>query len=120
MDSNGGLDGRGTREPSWNRNGGPKSRLEAGTSIVAVHACGVRTDACIDVALATGGHVAVMPCCYNKNGPGPEGLGHALATDVHRTYRLEAAGYWVPSSLIPEVITPMNRVLVALSRHGGE
>lgn len=92
--------------------------LEPGTSIVAVHACGVRTDACLDVAQAVGGHVAVLPCCHTRACGGPEALhialGHRLASDVHRTYRLEAAGYSVTWSQIPQAITPMNRILVGL------
>ena len=40
-------------------------------------------------------------------------LGRALATDIHRTYRLEAAGYQVDWSAIPRAITPMNRIMVA-------
>ncbi|NCG20668.1 MAG: hypothetical protein GWP91_16790 [Rhodobacterales bacterium] len=93
------------------------THLEKGTSIVAVHACGDRTDRCLDVARSTGGHLAVMPCCYHKRVKGPDALfqalGEGLATDIHRTYRLEAAGYRVRWSRIPEVITPMNRVIIA-------
>jgi len=91
--------------------------LEKGSSIVAVHACGGRTDRCLDVAQSTGGHLAVMPCCHPKTGEGPtalfDALGEGLATDIHRTYRLEAAGYQVRWSRIPKVITPMNRILIA-------
>lgn len=93
------------------------THLEQGTSIVAVHACGDRTDRCLDVARFTGGNVAVMPCCYHKRGEAPqalmESLGEGLATDIHRTYQLEAAGYRVRWSQIPKVITPMNRILIA-------
>ena len=93
------------------------THLDAGTSVVAIHACGLRTDACIDVALEVGGAVAVMPCCYRKTSLGPEGLsialGGELAADVHRSYRLEAAGYRVQWRQVPSVITPMNRILVA-------
>ena len=92
------------------------SHLEPGTSVIAVHACGPRTDECLSVALACGGHVAVMPCCYRNKGEAPDALydalGGGLAADIHRTYRLEAAGYHVRWSHIPEVITPMNRVLI--------
>jgi len=93
------------------------TKLAPGTSCVAVHACGSATDRCIDVALATGGAVAVMGCCYNKirqrGAPAvAKALGLHLATDVHRTNRLHAAGYQVDWSSIPEAITPMNRVVV--------
>lgn len=95
--------------------------LEAGTAVVAVHACGVRTDRCIDAALATGGALAAMPCCYYRTASdAPRAIRGALgrrdATDVHRTYRLEAAGYEVDWSGIPMDITPMSRILVAVPR----
>lgn len=86
-------------------------------AMVAVHACGHRTDACLDLALERGAQVAVMPCCY---GPPREaspalmaGLGTELATDVARTYRLESAGYRVRWRSIPPEVTPMGRILVA-------
>ena len=90
--------------------------LDPGTSVVAVHACGPRTDRCLDVALACRGHVAVMPCCYPNKGDAPhafyQSLGGGLAADIHRTYRLEASGYTVRWSQIPSVITPMNRIVL--------
>ena len=92
--------------------------LPAGTSVVSTHACGVLTDRCLDLAIALGGAVAVMPCCYPKRtcrAPAAvqAALGHELAYDVDRTYHLEAAGYPVRWSAIPRIVTPMNRVLVA-------
>ena len=49
--------------------------------------------------------------------PGPAALGRALgvslATDVHRTYRLEEAGYTTRWSEVPKAITPMNRLILA-------
>jgi len=89
-----------------------------GTSVVAVHACGVRTDRCLEAGIATGGPIAVMPCCYAQTaGRAPpalrRALGRILATDVDRTYRLTAAGFQVGWSVIPHPITPMNRILVA-------
>ncbi len=96
--------------------------LEPDTSIIAVHACGVFTDRVIDAALAVGGNVAVMPCCYAQTAAAVpaalrEALGAELATDVHRTYRLEAAGYRVEWAKIPAAITPKNRILVGLVRN---
>jgi hypothetical protein len=92
--------------------------LPAGVAIVSAHACGVLTDQCLDLAIRHGGPVAVMPCCYpRRTCRAPHAvqtaLGHELAYDVDRTYRLEAAGYRVRWSAIPRIVTPMNRVLVA-------
>jgi hypothetical protein len=91
--------------------------LARGTSIVAVHACGTQTDACISTAIATGGAIAAMPCCYFQTArEAPKAvrdtLGAELSADIHRTYRLEAAGYAVDWSEIPRAITPMNRILI--------
>jgi hypothetical protein len=92
--------------------------LPSGTSSVAVHACGEATDACLSLAIAAGAPIAAMPCCYQNTGrAAPEGLRSALGvqttTDVHRTYRLESAGFSVDWSWIPAAVTPMNRILVA-------
>ena len=104
------------------RNADIKSALELpeNTSIVAVHACGGRTDACLDVALAKGRNVAVMPCCHAKSPyQGPETLrlklGIDLATDIDRTYRLRSAGYDVVWTSIPEEITAKPRVIVGVA-----
>ncbi|MEM6930744.1 MAG: methyltransferase [Myxococcota bacterium] len=92
--------------------------LPPGTRSVAVHACGEATDACLDRAITANGAIAVMPCCYQNAGrDAPAGLRDALgvqtATDVHRTYRLEQAGFAVDWSAIPSAVTPMNRILLA-------
>jgi hypothetical protein len=91
--------------------------LPEGTAVLGIHACGAATDAVIDVALGCGGPVGLLPCCHAKALlPGPATLGRALgvstATDIHRTYRLEAAGRRVRWSEIPAAITPMNRIIL--------
>ena len=91
--------------------------LEPQTSVIGIHACGTLTDRCIDNALATGGHVALMPCCYPDRGcEAPAALqlslGTRMAFDIDRTYRLQRADYYVRWDAIPEEITPMNRVLI--------
>jgi len=98
---------------------GALEHLTPSCAIVAVHACGVRTDRCIDLALRLESPVAVMPCCYAQTAKAAprcirRGLGGELATDVHRTYRLLEAGYTVDWSAVPRSITQKNRVLVAL------
>ncbi len=95
--------------------------LEPGTSIVGVHACGVRTDRCIETAIALSGPVALMPCCYHQTDRRvPSGLrgalGRSLSTDVHRSYTLENAGFDVSWTGIPAEITAMNRIIVATPR----
>ncbi len=92
--------------------------LPAGAALLGVHACGGATDAILDRALGVGGPVALLPCCHPARAlPGPPTLGRALgtplATDIHRTYRLDAAGYRTRWSEIPAAITPMNRVIAA-------
>lgn len=91
--------------------------LPAQAAVLGVHACGTATDRVIDHALQSGGPVALLPCCHAKaRQPGPATLGRALgvslATDIHRTYRLEEAGYTTRWSELPKAITPMNRLIL--------
>ncbi len=100
------------------------SHLSPGASLVAVHACGNLTDACLDIASQLNSRVAVMPCCYGPHKTrGPEVLqrmlGGLLAVDVGRTYKMEALGYDVDWQFIPRVITPMNRILICLPKGAG-
>ncbi len=93
--------------------------LRPGTSVIAVHACGLRTDRAMDLAIQAKGAFACLPCCRpHRNYPSPDvlkrELGGDLAVDVHRTYTLERAGYRVRWKTIPETITPMNRVLIGV------
>lgn len=93
------------------------THLAPETSVLAIHACGVRTDRAIEAAAQTNGHVAVVPCCYTRTARDApvalrEHLGAELTADIHRTYLLEARGYRVSWTAIPEAITPMNRVLI--------
>lgn len=92
--------------------------LPQGAGVVAVHACGARTDWSIDVAQELGGPLAVMPCCYAHqvyNGPETlkRHLGVTLCVDIQRTSELEAANYMVDWQEIPPEITPKNRIISA-------
>ena len=67
--------------------------------------------------MAVRGNVAVMPCCYFKTARrAPKALQKALAadlaTDIDRTYRLEAAGYQVDWSAVPPAITACHRIII--------
>jgi len=90
--------------------------IEPGISIVSAHACGVLSDLCIDIAIKSGGAMAILPCCYPKSAcSAPLSLqtqfGLEAAFDIDRTYRLESAGYRVRWGSIPIEITPMNRII---------
>ena len=90
-------------------------------SVVSAHACGVLSDMCIDLAIETGGPLAVLPCCYPRAAcSAPLALQTALglktAFDVDRTYRLKNAGYRVRWTAIPAMISPMNRVICAIPK----
>lgn len=92
--------------------------LDADTGLIAVHACGSRTDRCLDLAIKNNCAIVAMPCCYTGTGKDEplalrKSLGVRTATDVGRTYRLRDAGYLVDWEEIPEAITPMNRVIIA-------
>lgn len=91
--------------------------VEPGTALLGVHACGARTDQCIEHAISLKSTVALLPCCRrHRLHPSPDCLknvlGADIAIDVDRTYRLHAAGYHVRWDHISPRITEMNRVLV--------
>ncbi len=95
--------------------------IEPDIAVVSAHACGVLSDLCIDVAIKTGGPIAILPCCYPRSAcVAPLALqtqfGIEAAFDIDRTYRLEAAGYRVRWGSIPQEITPMNRILYGSHR----
>lgn len=91
--------------------------LTAEDLVVSVHACGELTDRVIALAIAARARLAVLPCCHDlEGGAGGElrgWLDGALAMDVARAARLQAAGYRVVTQLIPAEITPKNRLLLA-------
>lgn len=96
-------------------------RIEPGCAIVSAHACGSLSDLCLDIAIRSGGPVAILPCCYPRSAcRAPLALqtafGLEAAFDIDRTYRLEAANYRVRWAEIPREITPMNRILYAQHR----
>lgn len=95
-----------------------KGHVQEGASVLAVHACGLRTDKALALALATRGPFAAMPCCRpHRLHPAPEGLKRALgpdlAIDVDRTYTLQNAGYRVRWDSVPAAITSHPRMLIA-------
>lgn len=91
--------------------------LAAEDLVVSVHACGALTDRVIDLAISARARLAVLPCCHDlASGGGAElrgWLDGALAIDVARAAKLQAAGYRVVTQLIPAEITPKNRLLLA-------
>jgi SAM-dependent methyltransferase len=90
--------------------------LTATDVVVSSHACGRLTDAVIEAALRANARLAVLPCCHDFEAcetGGLEGwLDPAVAIDVRRAARLEAAGYRVWTQTIPAEITPKNRLLL--------
>jgi hypothetical protein len=83
--------------------------------IVSTHACGALTDLVLARATEVGARVAVLPCCHDAETCDTGGLGGwvdvPLAIDATRAQRLRALGYSVHTQLIPEAITPKNRLL---------
>lgn len=96
--------------------------VEQDTAIVAVHACGQRTDQCIEHAIYLASPLAVLPCCRDHGShPSPpclkQAFGGDAAIDIDRTYRLFHAHYRVRWDYIPAGVTPMNRVLIGIPQH---
>ena len=84
--------------------------------VVSCHACGELTDRVLARAVAAGARVAVLPCCHDERRNDLGGLrgwmDPSLAIDVTRAAKLRAAGYRVYTQLVPEEITPKNRLLL--------
>jgi SAM-dependent methyltransferase len=85
--------------------------------VVSTHACGALTDEVLTRAMAASARVVVLPCCHEKatcDAGSVDGWVDApLAIDVTRVARLRAHGYVVHTQLIPETITPKNRLIIA-------
>jgi hypothetical protein len=88
-----------------------------GDIVVSVHACGALTDDVLSSAIAARARVVVLPCCHEKATCDHGGVGGwvdaPLAIDLTRAARLRASGYAIYTHLIPETITPKNRLLMA-------
>jgi len=90
--------------------------LREGDLVVSVHACGSMSDRVLDRAIEAGAQLALLPCCHPVADPEVPSwkawVDDALAIDLRRALRLEAAGYQVMARVIPERITPKNRLLL--------
>lgn len=89
--------------------------------LLAVHACGLRTDRILELARERRVPVAALPCCPQAALAGVppalvRELGPALACDTARTIALEQDGLCVRWGSIPRSITPMNRLILAWPR----
>ncbi len=84
--------------------------------VVSVHACGTLTDQVLGLAIQARSRVAVLPCCHDlktcETGDLAGWMDGPLAVDATRAARLRQAGYRVQTALIPEEITPKNRLLM--------
>ncbi len=92
--------------------------IVVGDVVVSAHACGVLTDKILNKAIAAGAGVAVLPCCHvvDSHHALVAWMDPALCVDVDRGQRLVAAGYEVRAQLIPEAITPKNRLLIGVPK----
>ncbi|MGD9548132.1 MAG: methyltransferase [Candidatus Krumholzibacteriia bacterium] len=90
--------------------------IPPGAILASVHACGALTDRVLDLALAGGHRVAVLPCCHDlqkcDTGSLEAWMDGPLAVDATRAARLRQAGYRVQTATIPGDITPKNRLLL--------
>ena len=88
--------------------------------VVSAHACGALTDVVLARAVAAGARVAVLPCCHDEDtcdaGALEGWVDVSLAIDTTRAHRLAAQGYAVYTQLVPETITPKNRLLMGERR----
>ncbi len=96
--------------------------VQPGDLVVSVHACGALSDRVLGRALASRAVVALLPCCHDARTCDAGGLlgflPLPLAVDATRVARLRECGYKVITQVIPEAITPENRLLIGLPRSG--
>lgn len=94
--------------------------INTGDVVVSAHACGALTDEVLSRAIAARARVVVLPCCHEKatcDRGGVDGWVDApLAIDMTRAARLRAHDYAIYTQLIPDTITPKNRLLMAEPR----
>jgi hypothetical protein len=90
--------------------------LSADDVVVSTHACGALTDRVLARAADARARVVVLPCCHDEAtcdaGDLDGWMDAPLAIDVVRARRLADRGYKIFSSLLPEDITPKNRLLL--------
>jgi hypothetical protein len=107
------LAGRVTRESASL----PMASIDATDVVVSAHACGSLTDGVIALCTAAGARFGVLPCCHALDGADDGGLTGwlpgSVAIDVTRAAKLRERGWTVWTQVIPEVITPQNRLLMA-------
>lgn len=91
-------------------------KVETGSLVASVHACGSLTDRVLEVAMGADCRVAVLPCCHDLEtcdmGSLDGWMDGPLAVDATRAARLRQAGYQVRTALIPADITPKNHLLM--------
>jgi hypothetical protein len=84
--------------------------------VVSAHACGALTDLIMDKAIEQHARVAVLPCCHDLKESSTAGLegwmDKSLAVDTVRALRLSSKGYRIVTQMIPDTITPKNRLLM--------
>jgi hypothetical protein len=110
---------------AWPRLAGRVSMIEASIDdvalsaddvVVSTHACGALTDRVLARAADARARVVVLPCCHDEAtcdaGDLDGWIDAPLAIDVVRARRLADRGYKIFSSLLPEDITPKNRLLL--------
>jgi N-acetylmuramic acid 6-phosphate (MurNAc-6-P) etherase len=85
--------------------------------VVSAHACGSLSDIIIDRAVQAGARLALLPCCHDiktcDTGNLEGWIDCSLAIDATRVARLRQHGYSVMTKLIPDDITPKNRLILA-------
>lgn len=115
------------QQQCWDYVQGPLQGIfqhDRNTLLMGLHACATLTDDLLQLAVMGPSPVAVMPCCHAKkclsndepfDPSNPLALRLCLSDylDRLRAQRLEAAGMNVTQVLIPDMITPKNRLLLA-------
>ncbi|KAL3933234.1 MAG: hypothetical protein SGARI_003751, partial [Bacillariaceae sp.] len=111
----------------WDYVEGHLERIVASPStlLVGVHCCAALSDRVLDLSIAANAPLALVPCCHTHKCLTKEQRKNKKAIlqehnctlsefiDNNRIQRLKDAGFNVQEKLIPSVITPKNRIILA-------
>ncbi|MEW5819565.1 MAG: class I SAM-dependent methyltransferase [Cyanobacteriota bacterium] len=94
--------------------------FEPNSIIIAIHACGTRSDSIINLAIKKNMAFVIMPCCYTKESL-PYGLKRFTEVydlkdfvDISRINTGFNSGYDVFIRKISSKVTPMNKIFIFL------
>eukprot|EP00934_Nitzschia_sp_Nitz4_P005675 Nitzschia sp. Nitz4//scaffold243_size29414//15087//16436//NITZ4_008059-RA/size29414-processed-gene-0.7-mRNA-1//-1//CDS//3329543840//5665//frame0 len=109
----------------WDYVEGPAEAIvpDSSTLLMGVHACGLLSDKILQLAMSGSSPLALIPCCHSKKLLPVDQADDLLKQpsftladwiDQYRIQRLEQGGFSVYEAFLPEVVSPKNRIILAI------